>query len=610
MGFAIRLLAVLDAMLSERLRCASSQELDRGRLLVATTSVMLLCDVLFLLFYVPVLPAPGMVPMGMVCGLGYGLSLLTLRWGATTRPAALVVCTMLTGGVMVAALNVKDTPEGAHPICMLIPLLSVYLLGPRPGLFFTLVGGLNAAVVVPLVHARMPGLGVRNFFTAFFMLGAWALCCLLIVARDHANRALEQALRAQREHERKLTSLLENTEDVVCSVDAQGRLIAANTALVEVYRELLGEEPEPGKPLLPPGAPESLRKRWEACCAKVFSGRRVRFEASPSTLKHPRVLDLSLTPVLDAAGRVVGMTLFGRDISDRKEAEARLGEMHRNLLDVSRRAGMAEIATGVLHNVGNALNSVNVSVNLLAERLHQSRVPGGLQRATGLLREHEGDLCAFFSQDARGRQLPGYLGALAGQLAEEREEFLDEVCTLQKSVEHIKSVVSMQQEHAHFSGVVERLDVTELLDDALRLHAVSLERQGIGVRREYTEAMMVRLDRHKLLQILLNLLTNAGHALMESGRPDKLLTIRVERVPPERVRIAVEDNGIGIAPEDAPRLFTQGFTTKKDGHGFGLHISALAAREMDAFLSCASEGRGHGATFTIDLPMSGEESRA
>jgi signal transduction histidine kinase len=226
------------------------------------------------------------------------------------------------------------------------------------------------------------------------------------------------------------------------------------------------------------------------------------------------------------------------------------------------------------------------------------------------LREHEGDLCAFFSQDARARQLPGYLGALAGQLAEEREEFLDEVRTLQKSVEHIKSVVSMQQEHAHFSGVVERLDVTELLDDALRLHAVSLERQGIGVRREYTEAMMVRLDRHKLLQILLNLLTNAGHALMESGRPDKLLTIRVERVLPERVRIAVADNGVGIAPEDAPRLFTQGFTTKKDGHGFGLHISALAAREMDAFLSCSSEGRGHGATFTIDLPMSGEESRA
>jgi signal transduction histidine kinase len=139
---------------------------------------------------------------------------------------------------------------------------------------------------------------------------------------------------------------------------------------------------------------------------------------------------------------------------------------------------------------------------------------------------------------------------------------------------------------------------------------VSFERLGIEVRREYTEVPLVRLDRHKLLQILLNLLSNARHALLESGRPDKLLTIRVERTVTERLRITVADNGVGIAPEHASRLFTQGFTTKKDGHGFGLHISALAAAEMDAFLSCTSEGRGQGATFTIDLPVAGEESRA
>ena len=608
-GLVTRLLGVLDAMLSERLRGAPAEELNRGRLLVAANGVLLLCDVLFLLFYVPFMPAPGMVTMGGVCGLGYGVSLLTLRWGSATRPSALMLCTMLTGGIIATWLTVQGAAEGAHPICMLIPILSVYLLGPRLGLVFTLTGSVCVAVVVPLLHSQMPGLGQRNFFTAFFMLGAWALSCLLIVARDHASRALERALRALRDQERKLSSLLENTEDVVCSVDAEGRLIAANSALGELYRELLGGEPEPGQLMIPPDAPAPLRAQWEASRAKVLAGKRVRFEVSPPGLRPSRVLDISLNPVLDAAGRVVGMTVFGRDISDRKEAEARLGEMHRGLLDVSRQAGMAEVATGVLHNVGNALNSVNVSVTLLAERLTQSRLPS-LTRATGLLREHEGDLGAFLTGDARGRQLSGYLGALAGQLAEEREEFLHEVHTLQKSVEHIKSVVSMQQEHARFSGVVERLDVTELLDDALRLHAVSLEGQGIGVRREYTEGMMVRLDRHKLLQILLNLMTNAGHSLLESGRPDKLLTIRVERLPPERLRIAVTDNGIGIAPEDAPRLFTQGFTTKKDGHGFGLHISALAARELDASLCCSSGGRGHGATFTIDLPMSGEESRA
>jgi signal transduction histidine kinase len=188
---------------------------------------------------------------------------------------------------------------------------------------------------------------------------------------------------------------------------------------------------------------------------------------------------------------------------------------------------------------------------------------------------------------------------------------MEEVHTLQKSVEHIKAVVSMQQAHARFAGVVERLEVRSLLDDALRLHAVNFERQGILVRREYSEVpLVVQVDRHKLLQILLNLLSNARQALLESGRADKHLTIRVERSAAERLRIAVADNGVGIAPEVAPRLFTQGFTTKKDGHGFGLHISALAAAEMDASLSCSSEGRDQGATFTIDLPIAGEESRA
>jgi signal transduction histidine kinase len=283
--------------------------------------------------------------------------------------------------------------------------------------------------------------------------------------------------------------------------------------------------------------------------------------------------------------------------------------MHRSLLDVSRQAGMAEMATGVLHNVGNALNSVNVSVNLLSERLRQSRVEG-VQKVAELLAEHGADLGAFLTADGRGQQLPAYLRVLGKQLTAERAVLLEEVRTLQTSVEHIKSVVSMQQAHARFSGVEEQLEVTALLDDALRLQALAFEQLGIQVRREYLEGGLVRVDRHKLLQIVLNLLSNARQALLESERPDKHLVIRVERMVTERLRIAVADNGVGISPEDAPRLFTQGFTTKKDGHGFGLHISALAAAEMDAFLSCTSEGRGQGATFTIDLPIAGEESRA
>ncbi|WP_434385396.1 ATP-binding protein [Melittangium boletus] len=610
-GLMARLLPVLDALLPERVRAAPTEELSRGRLLVAALSLLLMCDALFLVSYVPHTEQPlPFIGIGAVCALGYGLAFGVLHWRGSTWLASLLLCAMLTGGYLATGFNTRSAATGAHVFCMLIPLVSVYLLGPRMGLVFTLMVSVDAALARPLLLGQSALTWGREFSTAFSLLSGWALTCLLFLARDNANLALERALRSLREHERKLTSLLENTEDVVCSVDAQGRLIAANPALGELYREVLGREPRPGEPLFPEGSPVRLLRTWKVCANQVLAGKRVRFEASPSLLKRPRVLDISVNPVVGLSGQVVGMTIFGRDITERKAAETQLGEMHRSLVEASRKAGMAEIATGVLHNVGNALNSVNVSVNLMSERLKHSRVQPGLARAASLLGTSTAELSAFLAEDARGRQLPDYLRALSEQLGRERSELLDEVRTLLTSLDHIKSVVSMQQQHARFSDdVVERLDVTGLLDDALRLQAVALERVGIGVRREYTEGDFVRVDRHKLLQILLNFLSNARHALVESGRADKLITIRVQRVSDARLRIAVVDNGIGIAPEDASRLFTQGFTTKKDGHGFGLHTSALAAAEMDASLSCASEGRGQGATFIIELPVSGEESR-
>jgi PAS domain S-box-containing protein len=603
------MVARLDAFISEPLRQSSPDELNRCRMLVGANLILLLVCTLFLL-YAPRLPAPWLLgSITLVCAAGFVGSLAFLRRAKSSRGPAVLLCTVLTAGLLASGVRTRDVNVALHPVCMLLPVASVYLLGARWSLPFVLLLSVCAGVVLPLYHGSTPGEWMRCVFTAIVLVGGWALSWLLLASRDNTSAALERALRTLRESERKLMSLLENTEDIVCSLDAQGRLIAANPALKEAYFEIIGAHVRSGEPLFPEVAPESLRRRWDECARQVLAGRRVRFEASPSKLKRHRVLDISVNPVCDTDGRVVGMTVFARDITDRKQAEERLGEMHRSLLDVSRQAGMAEMATGVLHNVGNALNSVNVSVNLLAERLQQSRVQG-LRKATGLLAEHASDLASFLGGDVRGRQLPSYLQALSGQLATERDELLEEVHTLQKSVEHIKSVVSMQQAHARFSGMVERLEVTPLLDDALRLHAESFASMGIEVRREYNEVPLVRLDRHKLLQILLNLLSNARHALLESGRPDKLLTIRVERTVTQRLRITVADNGVGIAPEDAPRLFTQGFTTKKDGHGFGLHISALAAAEMDAFLSCASEGRGQGATFTIDLPVAGEESRA
>src|SRR5206468_3937091 len=121
--------------------------------------------------------------------------------------------------------------------------------------------------------------------------------------------------------------------------------------------------------------------------------------------------------------------------------------------------------------------------------------------------------------------------------------------------------------------------------------------------REFKDVPDVTVDKQKVLQILVNLIRNAKHACDETGRPDKRLTLGIANGN-GRIKISVRDNGVGIPPENLTRIFNHGFTTRKDGHGFGLHSSALAAKEMGGSLSVHSEGQGRGATFILELPVS------
>jgi signal transduction histidine kinase len=113
---------------------------------------------------------------------------------------------------------------------------------------------------------------------------------------------------------------------------------------------------------------------------------------------------------------------------------------------------------------------------------------------------------------------------------------------------------------------------------------------------------MIQTEKHRVLQILVNLIRNAKYALDDSKRTDKLLTIKLGRNGGDHIKIDVVDNGVGIPEENLTRIFGHGFTTRSNGHGFGLHSSALAIKELGGSLTAHSDGVGKGATFTLLLP--------
>jgi signal transduction histidine kinase len=289
-----------------------------------------------------------------------------------------------------------------------------------------------------------------------------------------------------------------------------------------------------------------------------------------------------------------------------QRAQAELQEAHQALMRASRQAGMAEVASNVLHNVGNVLNSVNVSANLLDERMRNSKA-SGLARVAAMLEEHRDQLGSFIASDDRGKRLPTYLAKLSSQLLADREASLGELASLVKSVEHMKDIVRMQQSYATYGGVVEIVAVADLVNDSVRLNEEAFSRHGVTLACEFEEVPVITVDKHRVLQILVNLIRNAKYACEDSGRSDKRIIIRVTKCA-LGVAIEVVDNGVGIPTENMARIFSHGFTTRAGGHGFGLHSAALAAQELKGILGVTSDGPGRGATFRLELPITPAKS--
>ncbi|HTB83188.1 MAG TPA: ATP-binding protein [Candidatus Sulfotelmatobacter sp.] len=403
-----------------------------------------------------------------------------------------------------------------------------------------------------------------------------------------------------------LRSLLDYSPDPIYFKDAESRFLIAGKVQAELFGLKSADELK-GKSDSDFFAEEYARPAFADEQEIIRTGNALIGKVEREIMKNGRE-SWALTskmPLRDKSGRIIGTFGISKDITVIKKTEARLEQMHKQLLETSRQAGMAEIATNVLHNVGNVLNSVNVSASLVVDSVKKSKA-ASLAKVVAMFQEHERDLGAFITSDTKGKQLPAYLAQLSEHLLADQKTTVNELTLLLKNIEHIKEIVTMQQTYARVSGVKEVINLRELVEDGLRMNLGALNRHGVEVVREFEDVPPMNVEKHKILQILVNLIRNAKYACQESARPDKRLTVRVANAD-GRIKVSVADNGVGISPENFLRIFNHGFTTRKDGHGFGLHSGALAAKEMGGSLGVASDGAGRGATFTLELPCPTEE---
>jgi PAS domain S-box-containing protein len=432
------------------------------------------------------------------------------------------------------------------------------------------------------------------------------------------RKQFEVALRTS---EQEFRSLAEAMPQIVWATRADGWNIYFNKQWVEYTGMSLEESYGHGWNL--PFHPDDRKRAWDAWqratqehATYALECRLRRFDGAY------RWWLIRGVPLRDEEGKILKWFGTCTDIEDIKAGEAalrvardeleqrvlerttELQDTHKRVVELARESGMAEVATSVLHNVGNVLNSINTSVTVLKD-IQQRSVAAMLRPTATLLQQHATDLPEFLTQDETGRRLPEFLDALAEDYAHEKGAVQEELKRLERNIGHVNTVVSVQQTYAGVSGIAEHVSVRNLIEDALQINAVTLEKSRIEVVREYQQNVQGAFDKHRVLQILVNLISNAKFALLASPRGDKKLTLRMS-LRDHWVEIEVADNGIGIPEEIHNKIFQFGFTTRRTGHGFGLHSSAIAAQEVGGRLSFQSEGAGHGASFKLELPVLNE----
>lgn len=319
-------------------------------------------------------------------------------------------------------------------------------------------------------------------------------------------------------------------------------------------------------------------------------------------------------PVLEFFASRIGVEMQRQRAQDKmhqinEELEAKiesrtreLKASHAELLQVAHQAGMADIAAGVLHNVGNIFNSMSVAAQAMKRDLLQSKLPR-LKDTANLLSENKSQLAEYITTDKKGQQLPQYIEMLSEKLDEEMQQFTLNLDTLLENGFLVKEVIHNQLDFAKLSAFEEESDIRQLVDKVLLLQKASMEKMHIEIEKQYDEIPHIQLQKNKFVHVLTNLLKNAREAMEATPESERKIFIRINQNSNQGVSVCVTDSGLGLNDENKKKIFSLGYSTKKDGHGIGLHVSSNYMQEMGGEISVSNASLHSGAKFTLTLPV-------
>lgn len=408
------------------------------------------------------------------------------------------------------------------------------------------------------------------------------------------DRIQQEKKNSERDKER-IATIMNTAASAIVTTDATGTIETANHTTLDLFN--YGQENLTGQPIntLIPNMTE------DKTLLDILSESRGKLLEMTGQQANGETIEIEVAIGLMTVGEQQNFTLVINDISERKENERQVQQLNQRLQKMSREAGVAEVATSILHNVGNALNSVNTATSVIGTKLHKTRLPG-LEKVLGLMNESKADQTLFTDNPEKAEQLTNYVAMLNQQLRDEQSDIREELDSLIKHVKHIETIVSSQQSHATQSSIIEEMVLENVLEESIAMNEATISNAGITVIKDYHNIDTFTGEQHKVMQILVNLIRNAIESLMEQKPAQPQLDLAISQQD-GMLSISITDNGIGIDEVGLKKIFTFGFTTKEQGHGFGLHGSILEAKNMGGTLQVASPGKGLGATFTLELPL-------